>query len=61
MYKAVVLEEKFRKLKEMHSRTLNEYFQEGWEYVDSIAQSIGGDSESSSSNGSVIVILKKNE
>jgi len=58
-YKSVVLESTYdERLEESHCQILNGYFDVGWEYVGSIAQSIAQGSNGSE-YGSVLVIIRK--
>jgi hypothetical protein len=58
-YKSILLEGTYDEpLTETHCDTLNEYFEDGWEYVDSIAQNIAQGSNGTEF-GPIIVVLKK--
>jgi len=56
-YKSILLADLDDRLDNALSAILNNWFKEGWEYVDSITQSIGGGSYGRP--GAVIVIIKK--
>jgi len=58
-FKSFVLAEIFDDLGEGHEKILNNYFKEGWEYMDSICQSYGTALYNDGGSGSVIVVLKK--
>ena len=59
-YQSVVLSANVSKqLSESHSEMLNDYFSNGWEYVDSIAQSFSTSNTGHKGYGAVLVILKK--
>jgi hypothetical protein len=59
-FKSIVLIANVNKmLSETHSQTLNDYFSDGWEYVDSICQSFSISNDGFKGYGSVIVVLKK--
>lgn len=58
-YKSVLLENYVNEcFDEKHCDILNDYFKLGWEYVDSISQTIAQGSDLTE-YGAVIVILKK--
>lgn len=60
-YKSILLEGyDGQPLEESHCDTLNEEFEKGWEYVNSIVQTLA-QGHSSTEYGSVIVILRKNK
>ena len=59
-YESIVLSANVSKmLTEGNSQVLNDYFQQGWEYVDSICQSFSTANNGFKGYGSVLVILKK--
>ena len=59
-YKSIVLSANVSNmLAEKHNQVLNDYFQDGWEYVDSICQSFSTANSGHKGYGSVLVIFKK--
>jgi len=60
-YKAVTLVGGDENLSDDESEKLNEMFDAGWEYVDSISQTVasGGGNYTNGRRGSVIVVLRK--
>ena len=60
-YQSFLLSADNNNLNKDNSDFLNEKFENGWEYVDSITQSVSaGGNYSFSKKGAVIVILRKN-
>jgi len=55
-YLSILLVESGNSLEEDHQEHLNNYFNNGWEYVDSITQSIAAGYRT---HGAVMVIIKK--
>jgi len=58
-YKSFLLVSEHTSLNGAHSEILNNYFNEGWEYVDTITQSISTGGNYSTKRGATLVILKK--
>jgi len=58
-YKSILLVEDDECMSEDHPEILNKYFEEGWEYVDSITQPIA--SGNYSYRAGVIVVLKRDK
>lgn len=58
-YKSVILVPENDEMSTTHSSRLNDYFNQGWEYVDSIKQVISSGSQSYTRRGTVMIILKK--
>lgn len=59
-FKSIVLSaNKAKMLSQGHSDTLNGHFDEGWEYVDSICQSISTANDGFNFCGAVLVILRR--
>ncbi len=57
-YKSIIVADYNEILGKENTVELNEYFDEGWEYVDGIAQSVTTGT-SYSKKGTVMIILKK--
>lgn len=55
-YQSIFLSPEDEELTKEHSEKLNEYFNNGWEYVQSICQTVAS---SSTYRGATIVILRK--
>lgn len=59
-YKSIVLVSNVSiRLSKGHNDTLNQHFNEGWEYVDSICQSFSVAVSGHKGYGSIIVVFRK--
>ena len=55
-YKSILLTKGDNELSPSHSESLNQFFEEGWEYVDNVAQTVSGHY---TYLGPIMIILKK--